>query len=62
MITIGRIPRIAAAMVALGANVAIAASLASLAHHYDTQATQAAAFATAQAAPVQCRPERAARG
>lgn len=62
MITIGRIPRIAAALAALGANVAIAASLASLAHHYDTQAAQVAGFATAQAAPAQCRPERAARG
>jgi hypothetical protein len=62
MISIGRIPRIAAALAALGANVAIAASLASLAQHYDAQAPRVAAFATAQAAPAQCRPERAARG
>ena len=38
MITIGRTPRIAAAMAALSVNFALAAGLASLAHHYEAHA------------------------
>lgn len=54
--------KLAAAVAALGVNVALAGGLVSLAHHYDTQAARVAAFATAQAASAQCRPERAAPG
>lgn len=62
MITIGRITRIAAAVAALGANVALAGGLVSLAQHYGAQAADAAEIATAQAGRLQCRPERLARG
>jgi len=40
MITIGRTPRIAAAIAALSANLALAGGLASLAHHYEEQASR----------------------
>lgn len=59
MMTIGRIPRITAALAALSANVALAGGLVSLAQHYDAQAAQPTVLATASA---QCRPERAAPG
>ena len=58
MITIGRTPRLAAAIAALGVNVALVAGLASLAHHYDEQASQELrAVASAQAGALRCRPE-----
>lgn len=72
MITIGRTPRTAAALAALSVNFALAAGLASLAHHYDEQAARelrasgagqaAAAMATAQAGPLRCKPERVGAG
>lgn len=40
MITIGRTPRIAAAIAALGVNFTLAAGLTSLAHHYEEQASR----------------------
>ena len=78
MITIGRTPRIAAAIAALGVNFALAAGLASLAHHYEEQASRELraaversgasrasapmAIATAPAGSLRCRPERVAPG
>lgn len=63
MITIGRTPRIAAALAALCVNFALTAGLVSLAHHYEEQATgDPRALATAQAGSLRCRPERIAPG
>ncbi len=72
MITIGRTARMAAALAALSVNFALAAGLASLAHHYDEQATRdlrasgagqaAAAMASAQDGSLRCKPERVRAG
>lgn len=63
MITIGRTPRTAAALAALSVNFALAAGLASLAHHYEEQASAyPRALDTAQAGSLRCKPERVGAG
>lgn len=71
MNTIGRMPKLAAALAALAINLALAGGLGSLAHHYEAQAARdlraagalpVTALATGQPAAVRCRPERLATG